>query len=102
MPGRGPRPAHERWRPMKLIRLLLHPDAGGRLDERIDRPACQSFQRCATTAWMGNRGMVLQQIDFALQVNLNDLPIQRCPRKMAGATFPEKQMKHDAVKGRVL
>ena len=51
---------------------------------------------------MGNRGMVLQQIDFALQVNLNDLSIQRCPRKMAGATFPEKQMKHDAVKGRVL
>ena len=89
-------------RPMKLIGLLLHADAGSRLDQRIDRPAGQSSQRCATTAWMGDRGMVLEQINFALQVDLDDLSIHGCSRKVAGAALAEEKVKHDPVESRVL
>jgi hypothetical protein len=89
-------------RSMKLIGLLLHADAGSCLDQRIDRPAGQSAQRCATTAWMGERGIVLEQINFALQVDLDDLSIQGCSRKVAGAAFAEEKVKDHPVESRVL
>src|ERR1700683_3411866 len=89
-------------RPLQLVRFFLHPDAGGRFDQRIDRRTCQAPKRRAATARMRNRGMVLQKIDFALQVNLNDLLVQCRPGKMAGRAFAEEQMEDNAIKGGVL
>jgi len=57
-------------RPMELIGFPLHPDAGGRLYQRIDCPAWQPPERSATPTRMGNRGMGMWQVNFALQVNL--------------------------------
>ena len=42
------------------------------------------------------------ELNFALQVNLNDFPIQDRPRKMRCATLMEEQMKHDPIKGWIL
>ena len=88
--------------PMELICLPLHADARRRLDQRIDRPACDPVEWSAAAPRMRNRRMEMQQVNFALQVNLYDLPILGRPRKMAGTAFMEEQMKHDPVKGRVL
>ena len=89
--------------PMELIRLPLHADASSRLDQRIDRPRRQLSERSATTPRMSNwRGLDLQQVNFALQMNLDDLPILGRPRKMAGAAFVKEQMKDHPIKGRVL
>ncbi len=57
-------------RPTELIRLPLHPDTGSRLDQRIDCPAWQPPERSATATRMGNRGMEMREVNFALQVNL--------------------------------
>ena len=35
-------------------------------------------------------------------MNLDDLPIQSCPREMAGTAFVKEQMKDHPIKGRVL
>ena len=88
--------------PTKLIRLPPHSDARRRLDQRIDRPACDLSEGSAAAPRMRNRRMKMLQVNFALQVNLYDLPILCRPRKMAGAAFTEEQMKHDPIKGRVL
>jgi hypothetical protein len=87
---------------MQLIRFPLHSDTGGCLDQGIDRPSWQPPKRCATAARMGNWRMVLEQINFALQVNLYDLSIDCRPCKMAGPAFTKEQVKDDPIKGRVL
>ncbi len=89
--------------PLELIRLPLHADASRRFDQRIDRPRRQLSERSATTARTGNRrGLNLQQVNFALQMNLDDLPILGRPSEMAGAAFVEEQMKDHTIKGRIL
>ena len=89
--------------PMELIRLPLHPDARSRFDQRIDRPRRQPSERSATTPRMSNwRGLDLQKVNFALQMNLDDFPIQSGPREMAGAAFVKEQMKDHSIKGRIL
>ena len=88
--------------PSKLIGLSSHSNPGGRFDQRIDRLAWEQSQWRATAAWMGNRRMDVQEVDFALQVNLNDFLIQAGPGKISGSPLPEKQMKDDTIKVWVL
>ena len=47
---------------------------------------------------MRDRGIDMQQVKSALQVNLYDLPVQRRPGKMSGAALMEEQMKHHPIK----
>jgi hypothetical protein len=44
----------------------------------------------------------MQQVNFALQVYLYNLPVLCRPREMAGTAFMEEQVKHDPIKGGVL
>ena len=85
-------------RSVELICLSLHSDASGRLDKGIDRPGWKPSERSATAARMRDRGIDMQQVKSALQVNLYDLPVQRRPGKMSGAALMEEQMKHHPIK----
>ena len=51
---------------------------------------------------MRDRRLILQEIYFALQVNLDDLLVHCRPGKMAGRAFAEEQMEDNAIKGWVL
>jgi len=48
------------------------------------------------------RGKQFCQLDLTSQMDLRNLTIGGCPRKMACAPFVEEQMKDRAVKSRVL
>src|SRR5260370_13673133 len=87
---------------IELIRLPLHPDFSGRLDQIIDRPNTQLPQRSATLSRMRDWGNGIEQINFALQMNLDDFPVLGCARKVVGGAFVEEYMQHDLIKCRVL
>ena len=77
---------------IELIRFPLHPDFSGRLDQIIDRPITQLSQRSATLSRMRDWGIGIEQINFDLQVNLNDFPVLGCTRKVVGDSFVEEYM----------
>src|SRR5271157_2986938 len=51
---------------------------------------------------MRDWGNGVEQINFALQMNLYDFPVLSCARKVVGGAFVEEYMQYDLVKCRVL
>lgn len=88
--------------PLELLGFSLGSDASSRLDERIYSMLREPAERSAAAAGMRNRGIDLQQINFVLQMYLDDLPVLSGPRKMPGRAFMEKQMQDDSIKCRIL
>jgi hypothetical protein len=87
---------------IELISLPLHPDFSGRLDQIIDGSITELPQRSATPSRMRDRGNGIEQVDFALQMNLYDFPVLGCARKVVGSAFVEEDMQYDLIKCRVL
>jgi hypothetical protein len=87
---------------IELISLPLHSDFSGRLDEIIDRPSTQLPQRSATLSRMSDWGIGIEQINFALQMNLDDFPVLGCARKVVGGALVEEYMQCDLIKCGVL
>jgi hypothetical protein len=77
---------------IELISLPLHPDLGSCLDQTIDRPITQLPQWTATLSRMGDWGNGIEQINFALQMDLDNFPVLGCTRKMVGDAFVEEYM----------
>lgn len=90
------------YSPLELLGFSPGSDTSSRLDQRIDRMLREPTQRSAAAARVRDRGIDLQQINFVLQVYLDDLPVVSGPRKMRGGTFMEKQMQDDSIKCRIL
>src|ERR1700747_2263102 len=89
-------------RAFEMLRLLLHPDLGRRFDERINRRAWEFTQRGTASSWMNCRRMPINQVDFLLQVNLDNFAVLPCPGKVARSAAVKEDMKHDPVKGSIL
>lgn len=88
--------------PLELLSLSLRSDTSSRLDEGIDCVSREPSERSATAARMRNRGIDLQLISCALQMNLYDFPILCSPREMPGGAFMEEQVEDDSIKCRIL
>src|SRR6516165_3340611 len=89
-------------RAFEMLRLLLHPDLSRCFDERINRRARELAQRGTASSRMSCRRICIKQVDFFLQVNLDDFAVLACSGKMARSAAVKEDMKHDPIKGGIL